>query len=377
MKLAREASIRKLLLILGITLLGIVVHHWHQVSSLVFYDPASSNFERQDFRILWLASAPPQVPGHIEKPLAILRPGFSEPISELGVSDVDDDDTDDGAKIATKPNHSAWKPSREDARARLFVPFEPGMNNCVAAAYAPKDGFGSQLQVMYTIIAEAAWRGQKACLRSVSRMHAAPKDIPVLLGMTGFVFQNFSACDGCSVVFRKHFRFKRDTSSRHLYFNSSVLSLFRAMYSPPAGVSLQEKPSWFQDCVECTSVAVHLRVYNSFDTSTRPKYNFDKYKSRIEHIRASFPRPRFYLFLQTPKNATDEPWLPLLPHLPQNDTVILLDTDTPKTFDAMVRADVLVQSSSSFSYMAGYLREKNVYYFSKDLGALDYWTVVD
>ncbi len=107
------------------------------------------------------------------------------------------------------------------------------------------------------------------------------------------------------------------------------------------------------------NIAVHIRRENTHDkglAGPRATTKNDFYLSIIKHIRTSFKDKEllFHIYSQGEKDNFKE--------FESNDTIMHIDENIEDSFIALVAAEILVMSPSSFSYVAGLLSDGIVFY---------------
>lgn len=107
------------------------------------------------------------------------------------------------------------------------------------------------------------------------------------------------------------------------------------------------------------NIAIHIRRENSHDKGlagprVTTKNNF--YLLIMKHIRESFKEKEllFHIYSQGDKNNFKE--------FESSDTIMHIDEEIEESFIALVAADILVISPSSFSYAAGLISDGIVFY---------------
>jgi len=107
------------------------------------------------------------------------------------------------------------------------------------------------------------------------------------------------------------------------------------------------------------NIAIHIRRENSHDKGragarVTTKNNF--YLLIMKHIRDSFKEKEllFHIYSQGDKNIFKE--------FESSDTIMHIDEEIEESFIALVAADILVISPSSFSYAAGLISDGIVFY---------------
>jgi len=120
--------------------------------------------------------------------------------------------------------------------------------------------------------------------------------------------------------------------------------------------SNKKKENYFNN--EKLNIAVHIRRQNSHDNridgTNTPDSIFIKIIQFLRDLYCS-KNPQFHIYSQGDIEAFKKIF-------PEDDIVLHINESIEETFSAMVLADVLVTSRSSFSYTAGILSEGIVYY---------------
>lgn len=117
-------------------------------------------------------------------------------------------------------------------------------------------------------------------------------------------------------------------------------------------------------------IAIHIRRLNSHDNRDSGRsVSDDDYKNIIESLRKIYPAPQFHIFSQGNIDHFKITYN-------SEDVVLHINESIEDTFTAMVLADVLVTSISSFSYTAGLLSEGVIYYIPFWHPPLPHWNIV-
>lgn len=254
------------------------------------------------------------------------------------------------------------KKDHELAVAKIFLPINPPgqQENCVTVDGRNfNDGFGSQMQTYTSVATKAYHMNIPPCIPMPQSAEHLDADTRIkIFTVTGFKFQTKEICAKCSII-QAHIFGERDK-----YYDPPYVKMFQDLYIPVSS----SPPKFFKPGK--TNVAFHFRVMNKFDNRDQG-WDFQRLLRIMNKIRADHSDAHFLLFTQISIRAA-EPWRPLL----APDVEVLIDTPVIETFDAMIRAPVLITANSAFSYIAALYNRGEVYYIEKDMQPLADWKII-
>lgn len=241
----------------------------------------------------------------------------------------------------------------------------PSGDKCVSSAYENDDGFGNHVQTMFQVYGESMARQVPYCLRFPFKM-AHTNASRALYNLTGFEFlpSTSTKCDRCRWQYLRDFGMKIPASD---FFTAPMLRRIQQTYR-----GLPHQPKMFA-APNRTHVVLHFRVRNAHDVRNQ-YWDFQLLRRIMDDVRERYPRPLFHVVTQTPGQGPNV-WRRLLYSC--LDCVLELDGDVVETYDAMVKAPVLVIAGSAFSYTAAWFNRNDVYYVSYHQGPLPSWRLVE
>ena len=216
------------------------------------------------------------------------------------------------------------------------------------------DGFGSQLQAMFSLIAYCYYKGYTYVHTPMYAMHHNDESIPNFpTYMNDFIniehkfttINQLSNYDKSIVHSCKEGPFVHGSYNPDYFYNTHILRLFREMYFS------REKPALEYDKTR-RNIAVHIR---------RGDVNSTKYPSRFtsnqQYIdllkKMTLDNSTIYVFSE----GAETDFQDIAAAFPDTPVVMRLNENIQTTFHHLVMADVLVLAKSSFSYCAGLLNE--------------------
>ena len=218
------------------------------------------------------------------------------------------------------------------------------------------DGFGSQLQAIFSLIAYSYYKGHTYVHTPMYAMQHNNENIENFNNyMNNFINieHKFTTVDELSnydksIVHKlKEGSFVHGSFHPEYFYNDRVLNLFREMYFS------KDKPLLSYDD-KYNNIALHIR---------RGDVNINKYPSRftsneqyIDLLRKiNLDNSIIHIFSE----GEEKDFQDIIDNFPENKVVMHINENIQKTFHHLVMADVLVLSKSSFSYCAG-LVNKNM-----------------
>jgi len=214
------------------------------------------------------------------------------------------------------------------------------------------DGFGSQLQAIFSMIAYCYYKGYTYIHTPMYTMHHIDEliqDFPSYMNRFINVESKFSSIDQISsydqtiVHKQKEGNFVHGSHHPEYFYNDHVLNVFREMYFST------EKPELLYDD-KYKNVAVHIR---------RGDVNANKYPSRFitnaKYIDLLSKMKLEGCILHIFSEGSESDFGDIVSAFPGNEVVMHINEPVQLTFHHLVMADVLVVSKSSFSYCAGLL----------------------
>ena len=216
------------------------------------------------------------------------------------------------------------------------------------------DGFGSQLQAIFSLIAYCNYKGYTYVHTPMYTMHHNDekiKDFSTYMNNFINIEHKFTAINDLSnyeksIVYEvKEGPFVHGSIHPEYFYNSYVLNLFREMYFSV------KKPALIYDKT-VTNIAIHIR---------RGDVNPRKYPSRFisnEHYvkllkKMTLDNSVIHIFSEGDVKDFED----IIINFPDNKFAMHINENIQVSFHHMVMADVLVVAKSSFSYCAGLLNE--------------------
>lgn len=144
------------------------------------------------------------------------------------------------------------------------------------------------------------------------------------------------------------------------FYNKDVLALFKInYYSTPKN----EIPYFDKGRV---NVAVHIRRGDVLDMNLQGMLNSDEhYLAAMKKIRKLYPSAKFFIYSEGKEEQ--------FARFKLNDVELHLNEDIKDTFHALVTADILVTSKSTFSYTAALLSDGVIFYTPYGNPKLSHW----
>jgi hypothetical protein len=180
------------------------------------------------------------------------------------------------------------------------------------------------------------------------------------------------------INFIGNFEINTDTTT---YSTTACKAFFDAHVSPCAqSVSLTKIKEIFRANKNSTNdfgnnnlnIVIHIRRHNQHDSRTLGTDTPDKFfMDMIKSLRTVYAKQNPLFHIHSQGNITD------FNVFRAPDTVLHLNESIEDTFTAMVLADVLVISQSSFSYTAGLLSDGIVYYIPFWHSPLPHWSSIE
>jgi hypothetical protein len=214
------------------------------------------------------------------------------------------------------------------------------------------DGFGSQLQAIFSMIAYCYYKGYTYIhtpMYTMQHNDELIQDFPSYMNRFINVESKFSSIDQLSsydqtiVHKQKEGNFVHGSYHPEYFYNDHVLNVFREMYFST------EKPELLYDD-NYKNVAVHIR---------RGDVNVKKYPSRFitnaKYIDLLSKMKLEGCILHIFSEGSESDFGDIVSAFPGNKVVMHINEPVQLTFHHLVMADVLVVAKSSFSYCAGLL----------------------
>ncbi len=216
------------------------------------------------------------------------------------------------------------------------------------------DGFGSQLQEIVAAVIYAELENKKFVYTPFEKMEHNYDSDPEYITKKEWL-----------INFKDNFEINKDNNAKMLYSRKPFLDdNINRCANCPALKKIRQIFKANKDInnyinSEVFNIAIHIRrAYNPVDKGgvLNPNYPDDFYMKIINKLRQiySSKNPLFHIFSQ----GKDEKFKSFI----ADDIVLHLDEPLERTFCALVFADILVTSPSSFGYSAGLLSENIVYY---------------
>jgi hypothetical protein len=216
------------------------------------------------------------------------------------------------------------------------------------------DGFGSQLQSVFSLIAYCYYKGYSYIHTPFYKMQhndESLKNFPDYMNKFINIEHKFRSVNDLSNYESsilhdvKEGPFVHGSFSPDFFYNDHILNLFRNIYFS------QKKPSLLYNN-EYNNIAVHIR---------RGDVNKDKYISRFssneEYIKLlkkiNLNKSIIHIYSEGDKNDFQD----IIIAFPQVEVIMHLNKNIQTTFHHLVMSDVLVIAKSSFSYCAGLLNK--------------------
>ena len=231
------------------------------------------------------------------------------------------------------------------------------------------DGFGAQLKRRMSAIAFAMVHNKiYVHLPFVELQHNYDKNpnyhnIMESFANIGFEFPRRDTLKEAAVYEREDYCYYTDKNIDQ-YYNENVLSLFRKNYysAPKNTIAYFNK--------QFVNVAVHIRRGDALDSGQGGMWNCNEhYLAVMDKIRKTNPRARFHIYSEgDPKQFME---------FCSHDVEFHLNEDIRETFHALVSADILITSQSTFSYTAALLSKGVIYYTKCWNPKLAHWIEVE
>ena len=233
------------------------------------------------------------------------------------------------------------------------------------------DGFGAQFQSIIFAAFYAELNGMRFAYTPFRQMEHNYNDAPSFLQKKeNFInfLGNFDLNEDFTLQQVMSVQRFQDFFDTHLFefLNSKTLKFVKQIFR-----SNKTKPDYYMN--QKLNVAVHIRRPNSHDSRYEGADIPDHvYLKILDQLRAEYQNQdiQFHLFSQGDLNNFQRIYF-------AKDITLHIDTDLEETFASMVFADILVTSSSSFSYVAGFLCEGKVFYIPFWHPPLPSWAVLD
>ena len=223
--------------------------------------------------------------------------------------------------------------------------------------YGKTDGFGSQLQAIFSLIAYCYYKGYTYVHTPMYAMHHNDehiRDFPNYMNSFINIEHKFSTVnqlsnfDNSIVHKQKEGPFVHGSLHPEYFYNDHVLNLFREMYFSKDKPHINYNESF-------KNIALHIR---------RGDVNIIKYPSRFisnqEYIellkKIDLSNSVIHIFSE----GKNEDFQDIINNFPENNFEMHLNANIQKTFHSLVMADTLVLSKSSFSYCAGLLNKNTI-----------------
>tara|TARA_Y100000768_G_scaffold378998_1_gene354125 strand:- start:2940 stop:4847 length:1908 start_codon:yes stop_codon:yes gene_type:complete len=216
------------------------------------------------------------------------------------------------------------------------------------------DGFGSQLQAIFSLIAYCNYKGYTYVHTPMYRMQHNHENInDFVMQMNSFINieHKFSTIDQLSnyeksiIHEHKEGPFVHGSFSPEYFYNSYVLDLFREMYFS------KQKPELYYN-KDFVNIALHIR---RGDVSMKNTRHISRYTSNEHYIELLKKMDLNNSIIHIFSEGTEKDFEDIVTNFPNNNFVMHISKEIKLTFHHLVMADVLVLSKSSFSYCAGLL----------------------
>ncbi|MAV56355.1 MAG: hypothetical protein CMI79_02315 [Candidatus Pelagibacter sp.] len=222
--------------------------------------------------------------------------------------------------------------------------------------YGKTDGFGSQLQAIFSLIAYCYYKGYTYVHTPMYKMHHNDEhiqDFPNYMNSFINIENNFSTVDQLSnfdnsIVHKlKEGLFVHGSFHPEYFYNDHVLNLFREMYFS------RTKPLLTYDN-KYKNIAVHIRRGDVNKTKYPSRFTTNKqYIDLLKKI--NLDNSIIHIFSEGEENDFQD----IVEAFSEIKVVMHINEEIQLTFHHLVMADVLVLAKSSFSYCAGLLN-KNI-----------------
>lgn len=222
--------------------------------------------------------------------------------------------------------------------------------------YGKTDGFGSQLQAIFSLIAYCYYKDYTYVHTPMYKMHHNDEQIPDFPNyMNSFInvehtfstVNQLSNYDNSIIHKQKEGPFVHGSLHPEYFYNDHVLDLFREMYFS------RTKPLLTYDN-KYKNVAVHIR---------RGDVNRTKYPSRFITNKQYIDLLRKInvdnSIIHIVSEGEEKDFQDIVTEFPNNKVVMHINENIQLSFHHLVMSDVLVLAKSSFSYCAGLLN-KNI-----------------
>jgi hypothetical protein len=216
------------------------------------------------------------------------------------------------------------------------------------------DGFGSQLQAIFSLIAYCNYKGYTYVHTPMYRMQHNDKNIKDFsTHMNNFIniehkfttIDKLCNYDKTIVHEKKEGPFVHGSFYPEYFYNSYVLNLFREMYFS------KEKPELYYNN-ECINIALHIR---RGDVNMKTPKHISRYTSNNCYIELLKKMDLTNSIIHIFSEGTEKDFEDIVTNFPNNKFEMHISEEIQTTFHHLVMADVLVLSRSSFSYCAGLL----------------------
>ena len=220
--------------------------------------------------------------------------------------------------------------------------------------YGKTDGFGSQLQAIFSLIAYCYYKGYTYVHTPMYRMHHNDehiKDFPNYMNSFINIENKFSTVNQLSnfdtsiVHKKKEGAFVHGSLHPEYFYNDDVLDLFREIYFS------RTKPLLTYDN-KYKNIAVHIRRGDVNRTKYPSRFTTNKqYIDLLKKI--NLDNSIIHIFSEG--NETD--FQDIVSEFPNNKVVMHINEEIQLSFHHLVMSDILVLAKSSFSYCAGLLNK--------------------
>ncbi len=220
------------------------------------------------------------------------------------------------------------------------------------------DGFGSQLQACFSLIAYCYYKNYTYIHTPFYQMHHNDENINNFPNyMNNFInfeskFINVNQISNYETSILKKFKegyFVHGSLNPEYFYNNNVLNLFREIYYS------NSKPNIPTFDNTKKNIAIHIR---------RGDVNPQKYPSRFISNQIYIDLIKKIDLLNTLihifSEGKPEDFKDIFESFPENKFILHLNENIQLTFHSMVKADILLISKSSFSYCAALLNENTI-----------------
>lgn len=220
------------------------------------------------------------------------------------------------------------------------------------------DGFGSQLQAVYSLVAYCEFKNYNYVHTEFHRMHhnyKNDKDYPKIMNKFVNLEHQYKSYNSLTSYEKsKLFKFREGylvhgSFKPDFFYNNEVLKKLRICYysSVKPNISKIYNKDKF-------NVAIHIRRGDVSSEKHTSRYTSNTiYMSLLQKIK--IPTNNFVLHIFSQGNKNDFKEFSTL-----KDVQYHLDTDVKEAFHCLVKADLLIVCKSSFSYCAALLNENMV-----------------